>query len=53
MDSDFEDDSYLNKLHVLQSARRNQLQAEVLQVNLLGDVQRDLMEISNELSPFL
>jgi hypothetical protein len=52
MESDFGGNSYLDKLHVLQSAHRNQLQAEILQVNILSEVQQDLEEISNVLQPF-
>jgi len=36
--SDFDSNSYENKLHVFKSARRNQLQAEILSVNILSDV---------------
>jgi hypothetical protein len=53
MDSDFDVNTYENKLHVLKSARRNQLRAEILQVNILSEVQQDLGEISNLLQPWL
>jgi len=53
MDSDFDDNTYENKLHVLTSARRNQLQAEILWVDTLSDVQQELEDIGNILLPWL
>ena len=53
MDSDFDLNTYENKLHVFKSARRNQLQAEILSVNILSSVKTDLENIGNVLRPWL
>ena len=53
MDSDFDVNTYKNKLHVLKSARRNQLQAEILSVNILSSVMEELENIGNVLRPWL
>jgi len=52
-DSDFDDNTYENKLHVLNSARRNQLQAEILSVNILSSVTEELEDVKNILRPWL
>lgn len=52
-DSDFDDNTYENKLHVFNSARRNQLQAEILSVNILSDVQGELEKMEDLLRPWI
>jgi predicted DNA-binding protein YlxM (UPF0122 family) len=50
---DFDLNTYEDKLHVLISARRNQLRAEILSVNLLSDVQEELDNIEDLLRPWM
>jgi hypothetical protein len=52
-DCDFDLDTYENRLHVLNSARRNQLQAEILSVKILSDVQEELENIEDLLHPWM
>jgi hypothetical protein len=49
----FDVDTYEEKLHVLVGARRNQLQAEILSVNILSDVQEELENIEDLLRPWM
>jgi len=49
----FDATTYEEKLHVLVSARRNQLQSEILGVNILSDVQEDLENIEDLLRPWM
>ncbi|KAF8951401.1 hypothetical protein BDZ97DRAFT_1769873 [Flammula alnicola] len=51
LDSDFDDNTYENKLHVFNSARRNQLQAKILSVNILSEVGDELESIKDLLRP--
>ncbi|KAF8955903.1 hypothetical protein BDZ97DRAFT_1926125 [Flammula alnicola] len=53
LDSDFDDNTYENKLHVFNSARRNQMQAEILSVNILSEVAEELETIQDLLRPWI
>ncbi|KAF8961699.1 hypothetical protein BDZ97DRAFT_1921026 [Flammula alnicola] len=53
LDSDFDDNTYENKLHVFNSARRNQMQAEILSVNILSEVGDELESIKDLLRPWM
>ena len=50
---DFDLNTYEDKLHMLISACRNQLQAEILSMNLLLDVQEELDNIEDLLHPWM
>lgn len=47
------DNSYQNRLELLQAARICQLQLEMLSCNRLLDVKKDLMRVSALLAPWL
>ena len=50
---DFDLNTYEDKLHMLISTRHNQLQAEILSVNLLSDIQEELDNIEDLLCPWM
>ena len=49
----FDLNTYEDKLHMLISAHHNQLQAEILSMNLLLDVQEELDNIEDLLCPWM
>ena len=53
MDSDVIPNTYENKLHVLKTARRNQLESEIRTVAMLSEVQADMWKIQDLLQPWI
>jgi len=52
-ETDFNVNDYEYKLHILNEARRNQLQAEILSVNIFTEVQAELEKVEDLLRPWL
>lgn len=53
LDLDFDDNSYENKLHVMKSARRSQLRAELLNLKILSQVREELGAVEDLLRPWM
>ena len=52
-ETDFNVNDYEYKLHILNEARRNQLQAEILSVNIFTEIQAELEKVEDLLRPWL
>jgi len=52
-ETDFSVNDYAYKLNILNEARRNQLQAEILSVNIFTEVQTELEKVEDLLRPWL
>jgi hypothetical protein len=53
MDLDVVPNTYDNKLYVLRTARRNQLESEIRTVSMLSEVQADMRKVEDLVRPWI